>query len=171
MATCAKDVILSSGTHRVECTLSIQARGLKAIKGVELSVTSNGDATPVNVQALRSDPEFAPPDPQPQIKSNALDPGFKAVLLERIKEPQCISWTVTVESKSVINPDSQVHRFVTVRDDDTRIEQGGSWQWKRWIKFGILAATIPLISILLLISLLLFSPQKKGVSAHDAVTT
>jgi hypothetical protein len=166
---CASDKLDDSGNHSVECALSIQGRGLKAIKGVELAVTSTPESgAAVKSRGLTTEPDFAPPDPQPQIEGNNLDSGFQAVLLERIKEPQRITWHVAVIAKNPINPETQVQRTVTVRDDDARIEQGGTWRWKRWIPLVALAAAIPLvISFLLLVVLLTFRERGEQGSADD----
>lgn len=160
---CSKERIGKGNLHTLECTLSVQARGPNAIKGVELSVTASDGSAEVKSQKLTSEPNFAPPDPQPQVRGNALDHNFQAVLLERIKEPQQITWTVAISSPNALDAGSEVQRFVTVRDDDARIEQGGSWRWKRWIPFGVLALAVPLvISFFLLVVLIIFHSRNEG---------
>lgn len=160
---CGKERIGKGNLHTLECTLSVQARGPNAIKGVELSVTTSDSSAEVRSQKLTCEPNFAPPDPQPQVRGNALDHNFQAVLLERIKEPQHITWSVAINSPNALDVTSEVHRFVTVRDDDARIERGGSWRWKRWIPFGVLALVVPLvIAFLLLVVLIVFHSRDEG---------
>lgn len=160
---CGRDRIGNGNTHTLECTLSVQARGLKIIKGVELSVTTSDDSAEVKSQRLTSEPNFAPPDPPAQVRGNALDHNFQAIFLERIREPQQITWTVVINSRNSLDARSAVQRFVTVKDDDARIERGGSWRWKRWIPFGMLALAIPLvITFLLLVVLIVFHSRNEG---------
>jgi hypothetical protein len=148
--------------HAVDCKLSVKVIGPKPAKGIRLSVLASGNASDsnsvprVSTKSLVLLPSFAPPDPPPQTESNSLDTGSAAVYATRMREPQQIIWTVTVDSKDTIDLKNQIAPTVTAEDASVQIEDGSSWRWKRWMPVGAIALILPgSVALLLLIAMLL----------------
>jgi hypothetical protein len=140
--------------YAVRCNLMIRASGLKEIKRVRVAVTAQPhDSTVPQVRTvtLMSSPSFAPPDPPPQIESTGVE-GFMAISVPRLRHPQRLTWSVEITSDTPIDVDSQIQRVVSTEDTEARIEEGSAWQWRKWLPLGLLAALIPLIVILLLLT-------------------
>lgn len=139
----------------VICKLTLSARGHDEIKQIRLSITTVGvedsgavpDVTPVELQ---TGPNFAPPDPPPQIDQSPSIKGFVALSLSRLREPQKVVWTVKITSDKRIDIDRQIQRVVSTADSRAMIEEGSTWRWTRWVALGSLGIIIPLVIICLL---------------------
>lgn len=86
--------------YAADCTLTLKASGPKPIAGVRLTVTGQ-PGSPVVPVSITPTPSFAPPDVQ--VDTNSMDKSSASIYLTRMREPQQITWNVSVNSKSPID--------------------------------------------------------------------
>jgi len=146
----------------VSCVLKVKARGLKEIKKVRVAVVTPADAgANITTVSLATAPNFAPPDPSPQLDTSSLDNGVIALFIPKLRDPQGADWEITIKASKPLPPDA-IQRTVSSEDPSARIEEGGGWRWKRWVPIGMFALLLPLaITFILLIVLLIFRPGRE----------
>lgn len=157
--SCA-EVSLDNSAHGLRCTLKVEAKGRKTIKGTRLTMIAfPNPADPmrrqpsVRLRSLAWWPESSPPSPSPQIVTDANQTSSMSVVLDRLIEPQVFTWVVDVRSPAGLD-EKQVQRSITIQDDDARAENGSSWRWRRWTVTCIMAfGGVTLIGCLALLTL------------------
>ena len=169
----------SAGFFKANCTITVKAVGKKTIKGIKLNVVSFPNASDasntepiIRILALNNAPEFFPPDPLPQLSTDASQPGAASVLIERLKEPQQISWKFDVLSIHPIDVETQIQRTVLLQDEDAQAQDGPAWRWKRWSSVLIVGpSSAVVIIVMLLMTMWIFRVRKEETSrdAHRAV--
>lgn len=136
------------------CDLELRASGLNEIKGAHMSVVvQGGQEATVQTIGLASFPDFAPPDPAPQTEGSKLDTTYASLTVARLREPQGVTWRVKITSSSALT-EKTIQRVVSSDDPDARIEEGGTWRWKRWIPMGFVGLMVPLVIALILLILM-----------------